>query len=88
MFRRTPSRADHGRRVAVDFVVCYGSDGIKILFFFAVVKFEHMASGYERRKAVRVDPVNGLRQPANLPTEYASPTIPTRCNIYSSEASF
>ena len=28
VFRRTPSRVGHGRRAAVDFVVCFGCGGI------------------------------------------------------------
>ena len=36
MFRRTPSRVDRGRRVAVDFVVCFGCGGFFRDFFFRV----------------------------------------------------
>ena len=32
-------------------------------------------------KAVSVDSVRGLRQPANLPTENSRPAIPTRCTV-------
>ena len=32
VFRRTPSRGGHGRRAAVDFVVCFGCRGISFFF--------------------------------------------------------
>ena len=35
-----------------------------------------------RPRAVSVDLVKGLRQPANLPTENSRPPIPTRCTVY------
>ena len=35
-----------------------------------------------RPRAVSVDSVKGLRQPADLPTENTRPPIPTRCTVY------
>ena len=35
LFRRAPSRGGHGRRAAVEFVVCFGWDGLfRVLIFF------------------------------------------------------
>ena len=49
-----------------------------ILYF----QYVHTTSGCERPRAVGVDSVKGLRQPANMPTENLRPPIPTRCTIY------
>ena len=35
-----------------------------------------------RPRAVSVESVKGLRQPANLPTENSRPPIPTRCTVH------
>ena len=47
-------------------------------------KFVHVytSAGCERPRAVSVNSVKELRQPANLPTENSPPPIPTKCIIY------
>ena len=39
-FHRTPSRVGRGRRASVDFVVCFGCDGISFLFVYFVFFLE------------------------------------------------
>ena len=40
VLRRTPSRGGRGRRAVVDFVVCFGCDGIFSCFIFRFIFFE------------------------------------------------
>ena len=71
-----PSRVGRGRWAAADFVVCFGWGG----FFFRVFS-RSLHSQIRTSRAVSVDSVKGLRQPANLPTENSRPPIPTRCTV-------
>ena len=62
-----------------------GGEGFLLCFSgIYIFKFVHVytIAGCERPRAVSVDSVKGLRQPANLPTENSRPHIPTRYKIY------
>ena len=48
--------------------------------FFVFSMSSHFQIGTPR--AISIDSVKGLRQPANLPTENSRPPIPTRCTVY------
>ena len=84
VFRRTPSRGGRGHRAAVDVVVCFGCGGISRFSGIYIFKLARVytTAGCERPRAVSVDLVKGLRQPANLPTENSCLPIPTRCTMY------
>ena len=54
--RRAPSRGGRGRRAAVDFAVCFGCDGIYLVFFMMI-----FSNSCTRPLAARgVDLVKGL----------------------------
>ena len=61
-----------------------GLDAAGLFRVFQVFTFSNSCTtaGCERPRAVSVDSMKGLRQPANLPTENSSPPIPTKCTIY------
>ena len=76
VFPCMPSRVGRGHRAAVAFVGCFGWGGFFSRVFSMSLHFQIRTS-----RAVSVDSVKGLRQPANLPAENSCPRIPTRCTV-------
>ena len=72
VFRRTPSRGGHGRRAAVDFVVCFGCGGISCFFrvFFlrthtACSKYSYIPYLVQLSKYIATGTCNGVYDAAN-----------------------